>query len=298
MALGKGKVLGRGLGNLIPVNENNVEISKEELSGLREIKVTEILPNPHQPRKQFSDASIQELCNTIVEHGVIQPIVVQKNPSGSGFLLVAGERRLRACKLAGFAKIPAIVRDISEADMMELALIENIQRENRNPMDEALAYQAIIDKRGLKVTDLATRVGKNRATISNLIRLLALPKPLQDWVKEGKLSEGQARPLLSIPDSKKQFEVGQKVIAEGWNVREVENYVSNLLNPDKKSKSSSVGPDKRDASIVKLESKLRNKYSSKVEVAHNETNGKGKIVFSYANLSDMERILEQLGVKL
>lgn len=298
MALGKGKVLGRGLGNLIPVNENNVEISKEEQTGLREIKVTEILPNPHQPRKQFSDASIQELSNTITEHGVIQPIVVQKNPSGSGFLLVAGERRLRACKLAGFAKIPAIVRDLSEADMMELALIENIQRENLNPMDEALAYQAIIDKRGLKVTDLATRVGKNRATISNLIRLLSLPKLLQDLVKEGKLSEGQARPLLSIPDPKKQLEVGQKVIAEGWNVREVENYVSNLLHPDKKSKSTSIGPDKRDASIVKLESKLRNKYSSKVEVTHNETNGKGKIVFSYANLNDMERILEQLGVKL
>lgn len=131
-----------------------------------------------------------------------------------------------------------------------------------------------------------------------MIRLLSLPKLLQDLVKEGKLSEGQARPLLSIPDPKKQLEVGQKVIAEGWNVREVENFVSNLLHPDKKSKPSSFAADKRDASIVKLESKLRNKYSSKVEVAHNETNGKGKIVFSYANLNDMERILEQLGVKL
>ncbi|MDF3820928.1 ParB/RepB/Spo0J family partition protein [Leptospira sp. 96542] len=298
MALGKGKVLGRGLGNLIPVNENNVELSKDESTGLREIRVSEIFPNPHQPRKQFSDQSIQELSNTIQEHGVIQPIVVQKNPSGSGFVLVAGERRLRATKLAGFSKIPAIVRELSEADTMELALIENIQRENLNPMDEAQAYQNIIDKRGLKITDLATRVGKNRATISNLIRLLSLPKSIQDLVKEGKMTEGQARPLLSIPDGKKQWDVAQKIILESWNVREVENYVSSYLNPDKKIKSEPESSDKRDASIVKLESKLRNKFSSKVEITHNETNGKGKIVFSYANITDMERILDQLGLKL
>ncbi|MCU0823302.1 MAG: ParB/RepB/Spo0J family partition protein [Leptospira sp.] len=297
MALGKGKVLGRGLGNLIPVKEDQSEFSKEEQAGVREIRVTEILPNPHQPRKQFSDQSIQELSNTIVEHGVIQPIVVQKNPSGSGFVLVAGERRLRACKLAGFAKIPAIVRDLSEADMMELALIENIQRENLNPMEEALAYQSIIDKRGLKVTDLATRVGKNRATVSNLLRLLGLPKPIQDLVKEGKLTEGQARPLLSIPDSKKQWEVAQKILLDGWNVREVENFVSSYLNPEKKDSKQS-GPDKRDPSIVKLETKLRNKFSSKVEVTHNESNGKGKITFSYANLDDMERLLDNFGLKL
>ncbi|TGN20314.1 ParB/RepB/Spo0J family partition protein [Leptospira idonii] len=297
MALGKGKVLGRGLSNLIPVNEKNVEVTKDDMSGLREIKISEIQPNPHQPRKYFSDAAIQELSQTIQQHGVIQPITVQKNSSGAGFILIAGERRLRACKLAGFQKIPAVVKDVSEADMMEIALIENLQREDLNPIEEAQAYQNLIDKRGLKVTDLATRVGKNRSTIANLIRLLGLPKPVQDWVKEGKLTEGQTRPLLSLPETKKQIDVAAKVIEENWTAREVENYVSNLLHPDKKSKSQSSGADK-DASIVKIESKLRNKYSAKVEISHNDSNGKGKITFSYANLSDMERILDQFGLKL
>lgn len=298
MALGKGKVLGRGLSNLIPVNEKNQEISKDDINGLREIKLTEIQPNPHQPRKHFSQEAIQELSITIQNHGVIQPIVVQKNNTGSGFILISGERRLRACKVAGFVKIPAIVREVSEADMMELALIENLQREDLNPLEEAQAYQNLIEKRGLKITDLALRVGKNRSTLSNLIRLLALPKQVQDWVKEGKLTEGQVRPLLSLPESKKQVETASKVIAENWTARAVENYVSNLLNPDKKSKKVSETSKNKDASIVKLEGKLRNKYSSKVEVNHNESNGKGKIVFSYGNLSDMERLLELLGLKL
>ena len=141
MALGKGKVLGRGLSNLIPVNDKNEEIPKDELSGLREIKISEIQPNPYQPRKHFSNDAIQELSVTIQQHGVIQPIVIQKNNAGAGFILISGERRLRACKLAGFVKIPAIVKDVSDADMMELALIENLQREDLNPMEEAQAYQ-------------------------------------------------------------------------------------------------------------------------------------------------------------
>jgi ParB family chromosome partitioning protein len=298
VALGKGKVLGRGLSNLIPVNEKNEEISKDEISGLREIKLTEIQPNPHQPRKHFAQEAIQELSVTIQQHGVIQPIVVQKNNTGAGFILISGERRLRACKLAGFIKIPAIVKEVSEADMMELALIENLQREDLNPLEEAQAYQNLIEKRGLKVTDLAARVGKNRSTVANLIRLLGLPKQIQDWVKEGKISEGQARPLLSLPEPKKQIDVATKIISENWTAREVENYVSNILNPDKKQKVSGDASKDKDASIVKLEGKLRNKYSSKVEIAHNESNGKGKIVFSYGNLSDMERLLELFGLKL
>ncbi len=298
MALGKGKVLGRGLGNLIPVNEKNEEISKDDFSGLREIKISEIQPNPHQPRKHFAGEAIQELSVTIQQHGVIQPIVVQKNNNAPGFTLISGERRLRACKLAGFVKIPAIVKVVSEADMMELALIENLQREDLNSLEEAQAYQNLIEKRGLKVTDLAARVGKNRSTITNLIRLLGLPKQVQDLIKEGKISEGQARPICSLPDSKKQVEVASKIIAENLTAREVENYVSNILNPDKKLHTSGGKDKNKDASITKLESKLRNKYSSKVEISHNESNGKGKIVFSYGNLSDMERLLELFGLKL
>ncbi|GBF51341.1 ParB-like protein [Leptospira ryugenii] len=297
MALGKGKVLGRGLSNLIPVNDKNEELSKEDLSGLREIKISEISINPFQPRKTFSNESLQELSQTIQVHGVIQPIVVQKNKSSTGYTLISGERRMRACKLAGFLKIPAIVKDVSENEMMEMALIENLQREDLNPVEEALAYQLIIDKQGLKVTELASKIGKNRSTVSNLVRLLSLPKPVLDWLREGKLSEGQARPLLSLPEAKKQLDVATKIVQEGWTARDVENHVSLILHPDKKIKSKQSDLSK-DASIAKIETKLRNKYSSKVEIAHNESNGKGKITFSYANLSDMERVLELLGIKL
>ena len=208
--MSKSSVLGRGLGNLIP-GSGNKNLSQQGSSAedsnviVKEIKISEVQLNPNQPRKTFSAETISELAETIKVHGLIQPIIVKKTESG--FELVAGERRLRACKEAGFVKIQAIVKNYTVRDSMEVSLLENIQREDLNPIEEALAYQALSERMGLKVTEIAARIGKNRSTIANLIRLLQLPAAVREMVASKKLSEGQARPLLSIGDKKKLEEV-------------------------------------------------------------------------------------------
>jgi len=291
MALGKNKVLGRGLGNLMPGFDKEVEGVD---SPPKEIKLSEIKPNPHQPRKSFSQDSLQELSKTIQTHGVIQPIVVRKEEKG--YTLVSGERRFRAAELAGFQKIPAIVRNYNEDQMREIALVENLQREDLNPIEEALAYQTLMEKNSLKVTELAERVGKNRTTIYNMIRLLGLPDSVLQMLRNGKMSEGQARPLLSLGEPKKQIELANKIVAEQWPVRQVENYVSQVLHPERKSKELPK-PKIKEPTIQKIETKLRNKLSAKLEIQHNEKSGKGKIQIFYSSVEDMERVLENLGIK-
>ena len=193
--MSKSSVLGRGLGNLIP-GSGNKNLSQQGSSAedsnviVKEIKISEVQLNPNQPRKTFSAETISELAETIKVHGLIQPIIVKKTESG--FELVAGERRLRACKEAGFVKIQAIVKNYTVRDSMEVSLLENIQREDLNPIEEALAYQALSERMGLKVTEIAARIGKNRSTIANLIRLLQLPEAVREMVASKKLS-GRSR---------------------------------------------------------------------------------------------------------
>lgn len=292
--MAKSRVLGKGLGNLIPVNDKHEEIRPEENSGLKEIKISEILPNPNQPRRTFSDASIEELSHTIKLHGVIQPIVVQK--TDRGYELISGERRVRACKKAGFQKIPAIVRSVSSKESFEMAILENIQREDLNPIEEAIAYKKLSEESGLKISEIAQRMGKNRTTISNLVRLLNFPEKVQGYIRDGKITEGQSRPVLSIADERKQVETIEKIISEGWTARQVEDYVADILGGSKPSKSSTSKPTSKDPGILKIESKLRTKYSSKVELQHNESNGKGKIVLHYTNIDQMESILQEMGI--
>lgn len=293
--MAKAKVLGRGLGNLIPVNEKKEELSYDNNSNLREIKLSEILPNPNQPRKTFSDSSIEELASTIKTHGIIQPVVVQK--VDRGYELISGERRVRACRKAGFQKIPAIIKSVSKKESMEMALLENIQREDLNPIDEAFAYQRLSDELGIKISELATRIGKNRTTISNLIRLLNFPSKIKEYIRSGKITEGQARPVLSIAEEKKQIETIEKIIQGSWTARQVEDYVADLIGDSKIKSKVSTREKKKDPSIMKLESKIRNKISAKVDLQHNETNGKGKIVIHYGSLDQMESILDSLGIK-
>lgn len=292
--MAKAKALGKGLGNLIPVNENQEEISPQENSSLKEIKISEIFPNPNQPRRTFSDASIEELSNTIKLHGVIQPVVVQK--VDRGYELISGERRVRACKKAGFLKIPAIVKVVSSKESFEMAILENIQREDLNPIEEAIAYKKLSEETGLKITEIAQRMGKNRTTISNLVRLLNFPEKIQNYIRDGKITEGQSRPVLSIADERKQIETIEKIISEGWTARQVEDYVSDVLGGTKITESKKSSSISKDPSILKLESKLRNKFSSKIEIQHNEQNGKGKLVIHYGNLDQMESILKEIGV--
>ncbi len=289
----KTKALGRGLGNLIGGNKTSASpsIDQDTLQNLKNIQISEIVLNPSQPRKTFSEQSISELAETIKLHGVIQPIVVIKKDDG--YELVSGERRLRACQKVGLVKIPAVVKNYSPEEALEIAIIENIQREDLNPIEEAMAYQELINRLSLKVTDIALRVGKNRTTISNLIRLLNLPDEIKTLVKEGKISEGHARPLLSIGDKTKMKSIANMVVEKGMTVREVEEMVNSLLDSD----SLKVKLDrKRDPSIVHTESKIRNKLLTKVNLSHNEKTGKGKIVINYSNIDEMERIVKFFGV--
>ncbi|TGM08403.1 ParB/RepB/Spo0J family partition protein [Leptospira barantonii] len=288
----KPKALGRGLGNLIPVNENKTPIESSSDGALREIKISEIRPNPGQPRKTFSEESLRELSETIKAHGVIQPIVVKQ--LDSGYEIIAGERRYRACKLAGFVKIPAVVKNVSENQSMEMAIIENIQREDLNPIEEALAYKTLSEKLNLKITDISTRVGKNRSTISNLIRLLQLPDSVQDLIKNGRISEGHARPLLSLADRKKIEQLAYQIAEKGLTARQVEDLVSNLT--EERSSAPEKKKPRKDVNIVELENKFRRKYSMKIEIGHNQSSGKGKMTIAYPNLEAMEKILNALGL--
>ncbi len=294
--MSKTSVLGRGLGNLIPgsgnKNSSQSSASSEDSSSVvKEIKISEVQLNPNQPRKTFSAETISELAETIKIHGLIQPIIVKKTENG--FELVAGERRLRACKEAGFVKIQAIIKNYTVRDSMEVSLLENVQREDLNPIEEALAYQALSERMGLKVTEIAARIGKNRSTIANLIRLLQLPEAVREMVASKKLSEGQARPLLSIGDKKKLEEVAKKIHEQSLTVREVEDLVAKITEGKKTEKTKSS----RDPSIVMMESRIRTKFSAKVNVSHNEKSGKGKITLSYANMNELDRILERMGIR-
>jgi ParB family chromosome partitioning protein len=291
----KQSVLGRGLGNLISGNSSRNSSSPSEETGnsnFKEIKISEIKLNPNQPRKNFSPETISELAETIKLHGLIQPIVVKK--IDGGFELVAGERRLRACKEAGFVKIAAVIKNYSEKDSIEIALLENIQREDLNPIEQAMAYHTLIEKLSIKVSDLANRVGKNRSTIANLIRLLQLPDSVKELITSGKLSEGQARPLLSIGDKRKLEEVAKKIVSTGMTVRDVEEYVAKMTEGMKPTKF--FREKKVDPSINQLESKLRNKLSAKVGIIHNEKSGKGKITVSYSDITELEKILSKMGI--
>ena len=288
--MSKNRVLGRGLGNLI------ANAPQEAASGnYIELKISEIITNPNQPRKTFSEESIRELAETIKDHGVIQPVVVKK--TDKGYELISGERRLRASKFAGFVKIPAIIKNVSDKDSMLMAVIENIQREDLNPVDEAMAYQELMDKLSMKPTDIASRIGKNRSTVANLIRLLQLPSTVLEMVKSGKLSEGQARPLISIADKRKIEDTANKILQNGWTVRQIEEYVSSLLDEKKPLKTEKT-PTKKHSSILDIESKIRKKVSGKISLDHNEKSGKGKIVIHYNNLKDLDRVLENLGINL
>ncbi|EKR73181.1 ParB/RepB/Spo0J family partition protein [Leptospira noguchii] len=291
MAL-KPKALGRGLGNLIPVNESKIPIDSSSESALREIRISEIRPNPGQPRKTFSEESLKELSETIKAHGVIQPIVVKE--LDSGYEIISGERRYRACKLAGFIKIPAIVKNVSENQSMEMAIIENIQREDLNPIEEAIAYKTLSEKLNLKITDISARVGKNRSTISNLIRLLQLPDSVQDLIKNGRISEGHARPLLSLADRKKIEQLAYQIAEKGLTARQVEDLVSNIS--EGRSSSPEKKKSRKDVNIVELENKFRKKYSMKIEIGHNQNSGKGKMTIAYPSLEAMEKILNALGL--
>lgn len=264
--------LGRGLDSLIPTSDND-DTTKQATGNL--LLATGIIdPNPHQPRTSFDEAPLAELAASIREYGILQPLLVTKAENGR-YQLIAGERRLRAAKLAGLSEVPVIVRTLDELQKLELAIIENIQRENLNPVEAALSYRRLIDEFNLSQEDAAKRVGKARSTVANSLRLLSLPAEIKQGLIDGKITEGHARSILAITDREAQLTFYNNILSEGMNVRQAESHVQAGSTKVRKQ----VDPDTRA-----VEKKLSEAVGTKVRIKPKQ------IVIEYYSPEDLERI--------
>ncbi len=286
------RALGRGLEQLF--NSDNLDIesmerqiyettSKEEIM---ELDISELRPNPYQPRKVFKDESLAELANSIKEHGVFQPIIVKK--SIKGYEIVAGERRYRASKMAGLEKIPAIIRQFTDEQMMEIALLENLQRENLSAIEEAEAYRRMIESLDITQEELSKRIGKSRSHITNILGLLRLPKEVQTEVANGTISMGHARVLSKLESEERIIELAHQIIEEKLPVREIESIAADK-NVEKKVKINRQKESNNDYKYV--EDLLREKLDTKVKIKDK------KVEIHFSNVADLNRILEILNVK-
>ena len=285
------KVLGRGLEALISTATATDVMegrSGPAEPGQSEIAIELIGPNPFQPRTRFDEAGLQELATSIRATGVLQPVLLRRSAEGE-YQLVAGERRLRAAQLAGLTSIPALVREFDDRAMLELALIENVQREDLNPIDEAKGYQALIDKVGLTHDQLSERVGKQRSSITNSLRLLALPTDLKEMVSRGTLSAGHARALLSLESPGDQIAAARYVVGKGFSVRRTEAFVR------RRSRRAHSRPRvSKLAGLGEWETKLQQRFSTRVEIVPGRKGG--KVEFEFYGQEDLERLLEAWGV--
>jgi ParB family chromosome partitioning protein len=273
------KRLGKGLQALIPSVE-------DENQGVTEININRILPNPHQPRRDFDDEKLEELAASIREHGVIQPIIVREN--GDMYELVAGERRWRAAKKLGHTTIPAIIKEYTDGEVMEIALIENLQREDLNPIEEAAAYKQLMEEFGLTQDELSKKIGKSRSLIANSIRLLNLPAEIQELLEKGAITTGHARSLLSLDDKGMQMELARRIIEEGLTVRDIEKIVKKAaVEKDKKTKKA---PETKDPLLLDIEERLKMVLGTQVRIKNGRN--KGKIEIEYYSGEDLERIIE------
>ncbi|MDF2839528.1 MAG: parB-like partition protein [Clostridia bacterium] len=270
--------LGKGLGALIRENE------KEVTASVTELKITELEANQSQPRRFFDDQAMQELSGSIKEHGVVQPIIVRK--LDDSYQIVAGERRWRAARLAGLKTVPVVIKDYSNVQVMEIALIENLQRQDLNSIEEALAYKSLMEEHNMTQENISDKIGKSRSAIANTLRLLNLPEEIKNMVVQGKISAGHARALLTIEDKKKQVEIAQKIIDQQLNVRDIEKLV---MQKDVKEEKKE---NKKDVEIIELEDRLKKALATKVSIIHKKN--KGKIEIEYYSNDDLERILELL----
>lgn len=253
-----------------------------------QLKLSAIEPNYEQPRKDFKEESIRELADSMKQYGVLQPLLVQKK--GDRYEIIAGERRWRAAKEAGLKEVPVIIREYTRQQTMEIALIENVQREDLNPIEEAMAYQQLLEEFGLTQEEIASRVFKNRATITNSMRLLKLDKRVQDMLVLGQISSGHARALLSLEEGEQQYQVGLKVMTEKLSVREVEKLVKALAKPKKEKKKEE---EERDISFVyhDLEERMKQIMGTKVNINRKDKN-KGRIEIEYYSEAELERLIE------
>ena len=275
------KALGRGLEVLIPVARPLTAVAYEQREQIVQVPVALIAANPYQPRRVFNQTTLQELADSFKTQGVIQPVLVRRLGDGQ-FQLIAGERRLRAAKLAGLEKIPVIVRAASDSESMEMALIENLQRQDLNPIEAATAYQRLMKEFGLTQEELSLRVAKERSSIANAVRLLSLPKEVQDWVELEQISPGHAKVLLGLASQEEQIRLGRKAVKECLSVRDLER----LLRHVPAAKSGS----RRQAGRSPVEEQLRRKLGTKVRLIEGKVGG--KLVIEYYSSGELDRLVD------
>ena len=297
-ARGLGKGLGKGIDALIPnVETKEIKIKKENAGNEnqdkefeRTVKITMVEPNREQPRKNFDEDSLIELAESIKQFGLLQPILVQDRKTY--FEIVAGERRWRAAKMAGLKEVPVIVRNLTEQEIVEISLIENIQRENLNPIEEAMAYKRLLTEFDLKQDEVAERVSKSRTAVTNSMRLLKLCDEVQQMIIDDMITTGHARALISIEDKEQQYAIAQKIFDEKLSVRDVEKLVKDMNKPVKEKKE--VKKDKSLEIIYRdIEEKIKQALSTKVEIIA-KGDGIGKIEIEFYNHDDLEKITDKL----
>ncbi|MBI4372458.1 MAG: ParB/RepB/Spo0J family partition protein [Candidatus Omnitrophica bacterium] len=294
----KKRVLGKGLSALIPdtyikiieTQKGAQKAEPEKLeAGIQEIPIASIKPNRQQPRHRFPEETITELANSIKEQGILQPVIVKK--SGDGYELICGERRAKAAQKCGLDKIPAIVKDVAEDKLLEWALVENIQREDLNAIEEAQAYVRLIEERDLSQDEIAKRVGKDRSTVANTIRLLRLPQEILEGLIDGRLQAGHARALLALPTPEHQRQLAKRIMEERLSVRQVEEMVGRVMTRKRRAKTARPF----DQNIIALETKLERKLGTQVRIFTTRKN-QGKIEIRYYSLDDLDRLLNLLGI--
>lgn len=287
--------LGRGLRALIGGGKEEPSASPD-----RVVPIDRLRPNPYQPRSSFDQAQINELAQSIREYGLLQPLLVRPYPQGNEYQIISGERRWRAAQEAGLTEVPVILRECSDQEMLEMALVENLQREDINPIEAARAYQRLIEEFHLTQEQIALRVGKSRPAVANCLRLLQLPEPIQRSLAEGKITEGHARALLSISDPELQMQVWRKILEQGASVREVEAQARLIReNSETTQKTSSLrrppqNPPVKDPHLSALEARLRHHLGTRVEIL--KSRNKGSILIEFYSEGDLERILETIGL--
>ena len=300
--------LGRGLGALIPQTIAEEELKPSEVqpsvksaptdqpaqsgsTGLLEVGVENIVPNPRQPRQEIRAQELDELAASIGEHGLLQPLVVTHNSDEGTYSLIAGERRWRAAILAGLATVPVLVKEASSREMLELALVENVQRADLNSLEEATAYQALVEEFGLKQEEVATRVGKSRQAVSNALRLLKLPAVIQESLALGLITEGHARAILQVPDEDLQIRLMEQAVAEGLNVRQVEALARRLAGNTGLTEAKEA-PEAKDEDLYSemhaLEDRFRNALGTKVQLSRSRRGGK-LVIYFYSD-EELDRI--------
>ncbi|HCX9964731.1 TPA: ParB/RepB/Spo0J family partition protein [Staphylococcus aureus] len=264
-------------------------ITKTKDEQIKQIDISDIKPNPYQPRKTFDENHLNDLADSIKQYGILQPIVLRKTVQG--YYIVVGERRFRASKIAGLKYVSAIIKDLTDEDMMELAVIENLQREDLNAIEEAESYQRLMTDLKITQQEVAKRLSKSRPYIANMLRLLHLPKKIADMVKDGRLTSAHGRTLLAIKDEQQMLRLAKRVVKEKWSVRYLENHVNELKNVLSKSETDKVDITKPKF-IKQQERQLREQYGTKVDISIKKS--VGKISFEFDSQEDFVRIIEQL----